>query len=94
MQACKLNSFDYIVMLSKVHSKMLYICGNSFVSVQAVMQAFIAAIDIVYRPLFTCPICAEYVYTIIIHGKAIGMHRNQAHQCCIAVGAATFNVEW
>ncbi|KAL0043928.1 hypothetical protein WJX82_006222 [Trebouxia sp. C0006] len=36
---------------------------------------------------------AEYVYTIIIHGKAIGVHRNQAHQCCIADGAATFNVE-
>ncbi|KAL0043927.1 hypothetical protein WJX82_006222 [Trebouxia sp. C0006] len=67
--------------------------GHIFKALQAVMQAFIAAIDIVYRPLFTCPICAEYVYTIIIHGKAIGVHRNQAHQCCIADGAATFNVE-
>ncbi len=44
MQECKLNSLDNIVMLSKVHFKMLHICGNSFVSVQAAMQAFTAAI--------------------------------------------------
>lgn len=60
------------------------------------MQAFIAAVDIEYRSLLTCPIYAEYGYTIIIEGQAMGVNRKlfQAHQCCIADGATTVNDEW
>ena len=60
------------------------------------MQAFIAATDMEYRSRFMCRICAEHAYTVIVDGQAIGMNRKlfQAHQCCIANGAATVNVEW
>jgi len=60
------------------------------------MQVFIAALDIEYRSPFTCPICTEHGYTIIIDGKAMGVNRKlfKAHQCCMADGAATVNVEW
>jgi hypothetical protein len=60
------------------------------------MQAFIAALDIEYESLFTCPICTEHGYTITIDGKAMGVNRKlfKAHQCCMADGAATVNVEW
>ena len=60
------------------------------------MQAFIAAIDMEYRSRFMCRFCAKHAYTVIVDGQAMGMTRKlfQAHQCCIANGAATVNVEW
>ncbi|DBA88033.1 TPA: hypothetical protein ACH3X1_005014 [Trebouxia sp. C0004] len=59
------------------------------------LQAFIVALAIEYESLFTCPICKEHGYTIIIDGKAMGVNRklSKAHQCCMADGAATVSVE-
>jgi len=63
---------------------------------RAATHTFIAALDIEYEYLLTCPICTEHGYTIIIDGKAMVVNRklSKAHQCCMADGAATVNVEW
>lgn len=63
---------------------------------RTILQAFIAALDIDYESLFTCPLCMDHGHTIIIDGKAMGVNRKlfKAHQCCMADDPAIINIQW